>query len=63
MAGAAGLAGLPEASPAGNPLTLKLGLIEGLSGPFANAGEAVERNFVFAIERINARGLRVGDRR
>ena len=41
--------------------TLRLGLIEGLSGPFANAGEAVERNLVFAVERINARGIRVGD--
>ena len=40
--------------------TLRLGLIEGLSGPFANAGEAVERNLLFAIERINARGIRVG---
>ena len=41
--------------------TLRLGLIEGLSGPFANAGEAVERNLVFAVERINARAIRVGD--
>jgi len=40
--------------------TMRLGLIEGLSGPFANAGEAVERNLLFAIERINARGVRVG---
>ena len=39
--------------------TLRLGLVEGLSGPFANAGEAVERNLVFAIERINARRIRV----
>jgi branched-chain amino acid transport system substrate-binding protein len=44
------------------PLRLRLGLIEGLSGPFANAGEAVERNFVFAVERINARGIRIGSR-
>jgi branched-chain amino acid transport system substrate-binding protein len=44
------------------PLQLRLGLIEGLSGPFANAGEAVERNFIFATERINARGVRVNGR-
>jgi len=31
-------------------------MIEALSGPFANAGEAVARNLLFAIERINARG-------
>ena len=44
------------------PLRLRLGLIEGLSGPFANAGEAVERNLVFAIERVNARSPRVAGR-
>ncbi len=31
-------------------------MIEGLSGPFANTGEAVIRNLAFAIERINQRG-------
>jgi branched-chain amino acid transport system substrate-binding protein len=35
---------------------VRLGLIEGLSGPFANAGEAVLRNLQWAIERVNARG-------
>lgn len=35
---------------------IKLGLIEGLSGPFGNAGEAVHRNLVWAVERVNARG-------
>jgi branched-chain amino acid transport system substrate-binding protein len=35
---------------------IRLGLIEGLSGPFANAGEAVARNITWAIERVNARG-------
>jgi branched-chain amino acid transport system substrate-binding protein len=44
------------------PLSLRLGLIEGLSGAFANAGEAVERNLVFAVERINARAFRVAGR-
>ncbi len=35
---------------------IRLGMIDGLSGPFANAGEAVTRNLRLAIERINARG-------
>ena len=40
---------------------LRIALIEGLSGPFANAGEAVFRNLLWASERINRRGgVRVG---
>jgi len=35
---------------------IPLALIEGLSGPFANAGEAVWRNIAWAVERVNARG-------
>jgi branched-chain amino acid transport system substrate-binding protein len=35
---------------------IRLGMIEGLSGSFANAGEAVARNLQFALERVNARG-------
>ena len=35
---------------------IPLALIEGLSGPFANTGEAVYRNLVWAVERVNARG-------
>lgn len=35
---------------------IRLGMIEGLSGPFANTGEAVFRNLVWATERVNARG-------
>lgn len=35
---------------------VQLALIEGLSGPFANTGEAVHRNLVWAVERVNARG-------
>ena len=35
---------------------VQLALIEGLSGPFANTGEAVYRNLVWAVERVNARG-------
>lgn len=35
---------------------VRLALIEGLSGSFGNAGEAVFRNLVWAAERVNARG-------
>ena len=38
------------------PAPLKLAMIEGLSGPTGNAGEAVYRNLIWAIERVNARG-------
>ena len=34
----------------------KLALIESLSGSFANTGEAVFRNLLWATERVNARG-------
>jgi len=40
---------------------IRLALIEGLSGPFGNAGEAVWRNLLWATERVNQRGgVRVG---
>ena len=35
---------------------VRVALIESLSGPFANTGEAVLRNLVWAAERVNARG-------
>lgn len=35
---------------------IRLGMIDGLSGPFANAGSAVVRNLRIAIDRVNARG-------
>lgn len=38
------------------PAPIKIAMIEGMSGPFANAGEAVLRNIRFAIERVNASG-------
>lgn len=38
------------------PQPIKLALIESLSGPFANTGEAAYRNIVWATERVNARG-------
>ena len=43
------------------PEPIRLALIEGLSGPFANAGEAVFRNLLMATERVNRRGgVKVG---
>jgi branched-chain amino acid transport system substrate-binding protein len=43
-----------QSQPAPEPI--RLALIEGLSGPFANAGEAVFRNLLWATERINSAG-------
>lgn len=43
-----------QAQTAAEPI--RIGMIEGLSGPFANTGEAVYRNLVWATERVNARG-------
>ncbi len=42
------------AQTAGTPV--KIAMIEGLSGPFGNTGEAVFRNLTWAVERVNARG-------
>jgi len=42
------------AQPAGP--TVRIAMIEGLSGSFANTGEAVFRNLLWAVERVNARG-------
>lgn len=47
---------LPPAVAQAPAAPLRLALIEGLSGPFANAGEAVFRNLQWAVERVNARG-------
>ena len=61
IAGLLGAAALPvlAAAPAGAPV--RIALIESLSGPIANTGEAVHRNLVMAAERVNARGgLRIG---
>jgi branched-chain amino acid transport system substrate-binding protein len=43
------------AVPAALP-PIRLALIETLSGSFANTGEAVFRNLLWAVERVNARG-------
>ena len=40
----------PESEP------IRLAMIEGLSGAFANAGDAVFRNLLWATERVNQRG-------
>ncbi|GKT01701.1 branched-chain amino acid ABC transporter substrate-binding protein [Acidovorax sp. SUPP3434] len=42
------------ASATGAPI--HVALIESMSGPFANTGEAVFRNVLWAAERVNARG-------
>ncbi|MBY0412384.1 MAG: branched-chain amino acid ABC transporter substrate-binding protein [Burkholderiaceae bacterium] len=50
------------AQPAGSTVAVvqnqpvKMALVESLSGPFANTGEAVRRNILWAIERVNVRG-------
>ena len=44
------------AATAGAQEPIRLGMIDGLSGPFANAGEMVARNLRPAIERVSARG-------
>jgi branched-chain amino acid transport system substrate-binding protein len=59
LAGAAALATTSAAAQAAAPL--RIAFIEGLSGAFANAGEAVWRNLLWAAERVNQRGgVRVG---
>lgn len=50
-----------QAQPIAQP-PVRIALIESLSGPFANTGEAVFRNLVWATERVNARGgVRLAD--
>ena len=50
-------AGLPGVSAAQSAAPLvRIAMIESLSGPFGNTGEAVFRNLVWATERVNARG-------
>jgi branched-chain amino acid transport system substrate-binding protein len=38
------------------PQPIHLALLEGMSGPFANGGAAIERNLRYAIDALNARG-------
>ncbi|MGQ9725219.1 MAG: branched-chain amino acid ABC transporter substrate-binding protein [Tepidimonas sp.] len=55
LAGWTGAAAAP-AGAARAQAPIRLALIEALSGPLGNAGEAVFRNLVWAAERVNARG-------
>ena len=51
------LAAVPAApAQAQAPEPIRLAMIEGFSGSFANAGDSVWRNLLFAVERVNARG-------
>ncbi|TYK67677.1 MULTISPECIES: branched-chain amino acid ABC transporter substrate-binding protein [Comamonas] len=58
-----GIAGAAVAAArAGLAQPVKLALVESLSGPFANTGEAVFRNLLWATERVNLRGgVRLAD--
>ena len=58
-----GIAGAAVAAAKAKPAQpIKLALVESLSGPFANTGEAVFRNLLWATERVNARGgVRLAD--
>lgn len=57
LAGAQLLMVSANAAPSAPTLPpIQLGMIEAMSGPFANAGEAVQRNLLWAIEKVNARG-------
>jgi len=54
LAAASMIAPMTAAHASGEPV--QLALIEGMSGPFANAGAAVERNLRLGVERVNAAG-------
>lgn len=60
VAGLAAMHAGQDASAAGTPALaqppIRVAMVEGMSGPFANAGEAVRRNLEWAIERVNERG-------
>ncbi|MBE7940693.1 branched-chain amino acid ABC transporter substrate-binding protein [Ramlibacter aquaticus] len=45
-----------QTAPQAAGRSVKLALVEGLSGGNANGGEAVFRNLVWAVERVNQRG-------
>jgi branched-chain amino acid transport system substrate-binding protein len=52
----AGLCLAVSSMASAQPAPVKVALIESFSGPFANTGEAVFRNLVWATERVNGRG-------
>ena len=45
-----------QAVPAPPAAAIRIAMVEGLSGPFANTGEAVHHNLLWAVERVNQRG-------
>ena len=47
---------LAQPAPAAKTMPIRIAMIESLSGPFGNTGEAVFRNLVWAVERVTARG-------
>ena len=50
-------AGMAQAQTSAASLPpVRIAMVESLSGPFANTGEAVFRNILWAVERVNARG-------
>jgi branched-chain amino acid transport system substrate-binding protein len=49
-----GVSAVPAFAESSAPI--RIAMIEGMSGPFANAGAAVERNLRFGVERVNAEG-------
>jgi len=50
------LASAAFAAPAAPLQPITIGMVDGVSGAFANAGEAVRRNLQLAIDRVNAHG-------
>ncbi len=50
------LMAMPVSGARAAPEPIRIAMIEGLSGSFANAGAAVQRNLLIAVERVNARG-------
>ncbi len=54
LVGAILCAAAAAAAPAAEPIPIAM--IEGLSGSFGNAGDAVHRNLLLSVERVNRRG-------
>ncbi|OVZ57888.1 branched-chain amino acid ABC transporter substrate-binding protein [Pigmentiphaga sp. NML080357] len=52
----AGAGSVPALAQSDARAPVRIAVIEAMSGPFANTGEAIMRNLRFAVERINARG-------
>jgi branched-chain amino acid transport system substrate-binding protein len=55
LVAALSLPALAQAQPSGSG-PVRLALVESMSGAFANTGEAVFRNLLWAVERVNQRG-------